>query len=213
MLKTLVKSLLVNCNSQFMEQFGTEVVQKNKWKTTPVISLICKPLSGEWGKEDKTGTGIKVLRTTNFTDIGKIDFSDVVSRCIDQKKIDAKIMKPGDILIEKSGGSDTKPVGRVVYFEGDDDEYLFNNFTSVLRVKKDINPYFLFYFLFATYWNGGTDLYENKTTGIHNLKLMDYLSETQIPVPPIEIQNEFVQFALQSDKSKFTIQIASNLNL
>lgn len=151
-----------------------------------------------------------MLRTTNFTDAGVIDYKEVVTRKIDAKKAEKKFMKNKDILIEKSGGSDTKPVGRVVFYEGPDGEYLFNNFTAVLRVKNNglLNPRFLFQYLYVNYWLDGTRTYENKTTGIHNLKLMDYLSETRMPLPPMDSQNEFVDFVEQSDKSKFELNRA-----
>lgn len=121
--------------SQFMELFDIEVAKDKGWEISTLKDIVEKPLSGEWGKDDKDGSGIKVLRTANFTDEGVIDYTDVVTRKIDPKKLDAKSMITGDILIEKSGGSDTKPVGRVVYYLGEPGEYLFNNFTSVLRPK------------------------------------------------------------------------------
>lgn len=195
--------------SQFMEQFGPAAATEKGWPQFPVSKVICKPISGEWGKDDPSGTGIKVLRTTNFTDAGHIDYTDVVTRCIEQKKIEAKAMQDGDILIEKSGGSDTKPVGRVVFYQDASENYLFNNFTALLRpIDSSINSRFLFMFLFVSYWNGATKLYENKTTGIHNLKLADYLDNTTIPVPPIDIQDEFATFIEQSDKSKFELEQA-----
>ena len=195
--------------SQFMEQFGPAAATEKGWPQFPVSKVICKPISGEWGKDDPSGTGIKVLRTTNFTDAGHIDYTDVVTRCIEQKKIEAKAMQDGDILIEKSGGSDTKPVGRVVFYQDASENYLFNNFTALLRpIDSSIKSRFLFMFLFVSYWNGATKLYENKTTGIHNLKLADYLDNTTIPVPPIDIQDEFATFIEQSDKSKL---LASNI--
>ena len=195
--------------SQFMEQFGPAAATEKGWPQFPVSKVICKPISGEWGKDDPSGTGIKVLRTTNFTDAGHIDYTDVVTRCIEQNKIEAKAMQDGDILIEKSGGSDTKPVGRVVFYQDASENYLFNNFTALLRpIDSSIKSRFLFMFLFVSYWNGATKLYENKTTGIHNLKLADYLDNTTIPVPPIDIQDEFATFIEQSDKSKFELEQA-----
>ena len=195
--------------SQFMEQFGPAAATEKGWPQFPVSKVICKQISGEWGKDDPSGTGIKVLRTTNFTDAGHIDYTDVVTRCIEQKKIEAKAMQDGDILIEKSGGSDTKPVGRVVFYQDASENYLFNNFTALLRpIDSSIKSRFLFMFLFVSYWNGATKLYENKTTGIHNLKLADYLDNTTIPVPPIDIQDEFATFIEQSDKSKFELEQA-----
>jgi type I restriction enzyme S subunit len=196
--------------SQFIEMFGENAVNHHGWKVTPLDKVVEKPMSGEWGKDDPDGTGIKVLRTTNFTDQGKIDYSDVVTRKIDDKKANQKSMKYGDVLIEKSGGSDTKPVGRVVFYDGKDDMFLFNNFTSVLRLKPEVGllPEYLFVFLFVNYWSDGTRIYENKTTGIHNLKLADYLSGTYIPLPPSELQEQFSIFVRQSDKSKSELEQA-----
>ena len=196
--------------SQFMEQFDLEESRQKGWKIMTLKDAVEKPLSGEWGSDDKDGNGIKVLRTANFTDAGIIDYSEVVTRNIDPKKLESKAMKTGDILIEKSGGSDTKPVGRVVYYLGEPGEYLFNNFTSVIRPKKtlDILKRYLFEFLFVSYWNGGTRLYENKTTGLHNLRLSEYLEGTEIPIPPMDVQKTFVDFLEQSDKSKFEMEQA-----
>lgn len=147
-----------------------------------LIEIAGKVLSGEWGTEDETGDGIAVLRTTNFTNSGVINYSDVVTRTITNKNIAEKYLRKGDIIIEKSGGSDKQPVGRVVYFEGDDNTYLFNNFTGLLRVKdKSIwHSRYIFYALFANYKNGGTKQYENKTTGLHNLQINRYVSNTEI---------------------------------
>lgn len=197
-----------------MEQFSMSQAESNGWSIVPVSSVVIKPLSGEWGQEDTDGTGVKVLRTTNFTDSGFIDYTEVVRRSIELKKVEAKALRDGDILIEKSGGSDTKPVGRVVFYQETSENFLFNNFTALLRPNTPkLNSRFLFTFLFVTYWNGGTKLYENKTTGIHNLKLADYLVNTMIPIPPIEDQEVFAAFVEQSNKSKFAVLSCSNLNL
>ena len=80
-----------------------------------LIEITGKALAGEWGTDDETGEGIPVLRTTNFTNEGVVDYSDVVTRTITKKNIDEKFLRAGDIIIEKSGGSDKYPVGRVIY--------------------------------------------------------------------------------------------------
>lgn len=147
-----------------------------------LIDIIGRSLSGEWGSDDETGNGIPVLRTTNFTNEGIVDYKDVVTRKITKKNIEEKFLCKGDIIIEKSGGSDKYPVGRVVYFDGEEHKYLFNNFTGLLRVKnrKEWYPKYVFYSLFANYRYGGTRIYENKTTGLHNLKTDDYVSRYEI---------------------------------
>ena len=156
-----------------------------------LIDITGRALSGEWGIDDETGDGVPVLRTTNFTNEGVVNYNDVITRTITKKNIDQKFLRKGDIIIEKSGGSDKFPVGRVIYFDGDENTYLFNNFTGLLRVKdkKMWNSKYVFYSLFANYRRGGTRAFENKTTGIHNLKTDDFVSRFDIYELPIKEQN------------------------
>ncbi len=143
-----------------------------------LIEITGKAVSGEWGTDDEIGNGIPVLRTTNFTNEGFVNYDNVVTRTITKKNLGEKFLRAGDIIIEKSGGSDKQPVGRVIYFDGPENTYLFNNFTGLLRVK-DQNmwfPKYVFYSLFANYIKGGTRQFEHKTTGLHNLKTDDYIS-------------------------------------
>ena len=147
-----------------------------------LIEITGRALSGEWGTEAENGDGIPVIRTTNFTNFGVINYDNVVIRAVTKKNIQEKFLRKGDIIIEKSGGSDNFPVGRVVYFDGEDSKYLFNNFTGLLRVKNHEKwyPKFVFYALYSNYKRGGTRKFENKTTGLHNLKIDDYISRFEI---------------------------------
>lgn len=155
-----------------------------------IKELVNKPISGEWGAD---GEGIKVLRTTNFTNKGVINFKNVISRDISTKIIEQKRLLKGDIIIEKSGGSPTQPVGRVVYFDEEGD-YVCNNFTSVLRPKSEkVFPKYLHYLLFSNHKFGVTKMFQNKTTGIINLQLSRYLEKSRIPVPALENQKKIAQ--------------------
>lgn len=173
-----------------------------------LIEITGKAISGEWGNDDETGNGIPVLRTTNFTNTGIVDFSNVVTRDIQKKNISDKYLLNGDIIIEKSGGSDTQPVGRVIFFEAEENKYLFNNFTGLLRVKdKSVcYPKYLFYYLFSNYQKGGTIPFQNKTTGLHNLKTDDYVRKCEVPLPPLETQRKI---ASDLDKVTHTIDLCN----
>ena len=159
-----------------------------------LIEITGKAISGEWGSDDETGNGIPVLRTTNFTNIGVVNFDNVVTRTITKKNIEKKFLCKGDIIIEKSGGSDKQPVGRVIYFEGKENTYLFNNFTGLLRVKDTDKwePKYIFYSLYHNYIIGGTKAFENKTTGLHNLKADRFVSDFNVSDYNIVKQKEIV---------------------
>ena len=181
--------------SQFIEMFGNH-------STTPVSYYIADSYPGEWGEEDKAGNGVKVIRTTNFTNAGKLDLTDVVTRSIIEKKVKRKTIKKFDTILERSGGTAENPVGRVVLFE-EDDQYLCNNFTQVLRFK-DIDPRYAFYSLFYYYQMNKTAVRSmgSKTTGIQNLDMNKYL-EIGIPNASDDEQSLFIAITEQADKSKF----------
>ena len=154
-----------------------------------IKNLITDKISGEWGEEAILGEGVRIIRTANFTNLGVINYDKVVYRNVDERKVNQKKLKKGDIIIEKSGGSPNQPVGRVVYFDLDTQEnYLCNNFTTILRPDRNkVHPKYLFYQLFIGHIKGKTLKYQNKTTGIINLKLDNYLNE-RINISPIEDQ-------------------------
>ena len=161
------------------------------------LTDICEIITGEWGTEitENSQNIVSVIRTTNFLNNGKIDIQnkELIKREIDKKKLEQKQLKRGDIIIEKSGGSPNQPVGRVVFFDLNSNEvFLCNNFTSILRVKEDINSKYIFYFFRNNYKKNKVVKYQNKTTGIINLKLQNYLNESCIFLPELKIQNKIV---------------------
>ena len=164
-----------------------------------LAELIETPITGEWGNEITDVNNqhiVKVIRTTNFTNNGEIDYSDITLRDIEYTKCEKKKLKYGDIILEKSGGTDLNPVGRVVFFDKNDpnDVYLTNNFTTTLRVKDNkINSRFLLLFLLYNYKYKGVHKFYNKTTGIQNLQVSNLIKNTYVPLPEIKIQSAIVE--------------------
>ncbi len=173
-----------------------DIKRREMWEIKNLSEIIPKAISGEWG--DDVGS-VKVLRTTNFQNDGTINYDNVVTRSIAQKKIDQKALKFGDTIIEKSGGSPSQPVGRVVFFDNQNDVFLCNNFTSVLRPSSTADAKYVFWFLFNNHLTGKTLNYQNKTTGIINLKLERYLQELTIPLPPLPTQKRIAEILDKAD--------------
>ncbi|TMR42893.1 restriction endonuclease subunit S [Streptococcus pseudopneumoniae] len=152
-----------------------------------------KSINGEWGNEDSgKGEATAVIRTSNFLNSGRLNLDNIVCREIDKDKNSDKILRTGDIIIEKSGGSPNQPVGRVVYFDVTDQDYFTNNFTSILRVKPGYNSKYIFYLMKYLYDTKKVLKFQNQTTGIINLKLADYLNKTKVNIETIENQNTIV---------------------
>lgn len=150
-------------------------------------------LNGLWVGKKPPFVNIAVIRNTNFTKDCQLDTTDIAYIDAEVKHFSTRKLQCGDIIIEKSGGSDKQPVGRPVLFNIPEGDFSFSNFTSTLRIndQSEILPSFLHKALWAIYRSGKTASLQSKTTGIRNLDFKSYL-KLPIPVPPIAEQEKIV---------------------
>jgi len=144
--------------------------------TKKICELFEYTIPGEWGIEGDPENDIPVLRSTNFTNEGRIDYSNLAFRKIDPKRLALRLVNKGTILIEKSGGSPSQPAGRVVYCDED-----FNgsasNFIEIAKTNNLFCPKYVFFLLHHLYQIGLVLKYQQQTTGIINFKLEQYKNE------------------------------------
>lgn len=149
-----------------------------------------KTLNGLWKGKKPPFVKAGVIRNTNFTKNGLIDLSDVAYLNVEEKQLKTRQLEFGDIIVERSGGGPTQPVGRVVFFDLIDGTYSFSNFTSTIRVvdKNKIFPKYAFYNLLHFYFSGETNTLQARTTGIRNLNFTRYLETAKIELLPFTEQ-------------------------
>lgn len=166
-------------------------------KSFPLHDLLDLSDSGIWGDED-VDNGVSVLRSTNFNADGTLDFSNLSFRIIEDRKRESKLLRAGDILLEKSGGGPKQPVGRVCLFRGDEIPHSFGNFIARLRPKASVLSEYLFYFLRHFHGTGKTSHYQKQTTGIRNLEFKRFLA-IEVPVPSLDEQRRVVDLLSRSE--------------
>lgn len=153
---------------------------------------ICDTMNGLWTGKKPPFINIQVISLKSFTKDCQLkhEFTPIEAEV---KHFQQRKLQYGDIIVEKSGGSDTQPVGRPVFFDIKEGDYSFCNFTSALRVKDAniIKPNYLHKCLLSFYRQGVTLSLQSKTTGIHNLDFKGYLN-LSIPVPPLSVQESIV---------------------
>jgi len=162
--------------------------------------------NGLWKGKKEPFIKVRVLRNTNFNNDGTLKLDDVAELAVEEKQFETRNIVEDDIILERSGGGPTQPVGRVVFFNIKDDlNYSFSNFTSRIRItnKNKINPKYIFYFLLEFYISGKTNDIQNRTTGIRNLDFSKY-KQILISLPPLHEQRKiaFVLSAVQEAKEK-----------
>jgi type I restriction enzyme S subunit len=172
---------------------------------------ICEIESGLWKGKKEPLIEVNVIRNTNFGKDGKLNFDDIAKIKVERSQFLKKQLEFGDIIVEKSGGGEKTPVGRVCVFEKKDTNFTFSNFTSVLRIKNEkiCNYMFLYHYLNWLFLSGRTEKIQTYSTGIRNLKLSKY-KNIEIPLPNLSKQLEIVtklnSIIEKIDKSKSNIK-------
>ena len=196
-LKTSYKTLLVSIDEMVKSQF-IEMFEGEKY---PRLSLdeICKEWSkGQGFKKDdicEDGETQCIHYGELFTKYGPV-INEVVSRTSVEKK---KTSKKGDILFP---ASDVTPNGLARCSMLPFDNVILGGDIIILRPKDNYNTAYLSYAInqqtsqLLTRVNGGVV----KHMSAKGLKTIE------IPIPPIDKQEEYIQIAEQADKSKFELR-------
>ncbi|MFN6400740.1 MAG: restriction endonuclease subunit S [Planctomycetota bacterium] len=146
-----------------------------------------------WNGEKPPFLTVGVIRNTNFTKDGSIDYSNIAFIEVEAKKFEKRRLQFGDIILEKSGGGPKQPVGRVSLFEKIEGDFSFSNFTAALRVKDadELHFRYLHKYLYWIYQSGVTEAMQSHSTGIRNLD-GDAYKAIEIPLPPLPEQQRIV---------------------
>ena len=162
--------------------------------TTILLGDLCFTINGLWKGKKPPFVNVGVVRNANFTKDCKLDYTNIAYLDVEVKQYEKRKLQCGDIIVEKSGGSDNQPVGRTILFGRKDGDYSFSNFTSVLRIYDGYPaiPEFLNMFLQSIYQTGVTKRMQTQTTGIHNL-IFDQFLAIPVLLPPIAEQSRIIK--------------------
>ncbi len=179
------------------------------WEAVQLRRLLSSHTSGEWGAEDGD-VGVKIIRSTNFTDAGHLDLSDVAVRYFSERNVERFGLAAGDILLERSGGGPDQPVGRVGFVESDLGWFWASNFVQVLHPDPQlINSRYLGWILFELQRTGLVERFQQQSTQMRNLNYRDYL-RMLVPVPPMSTQKSIAEAIDAATQAVFCLQAEVN---
>ncbi|MFL3651808.1 MAG: restriction endonuclease subunit S [Pseudoalteromonas sp.] len=167
--------------------------------------------NGIWGSEPDNESDLIVLRVADFNrDQLNISDDKLTFRSIDPKDRASRLLKKGDLLIEKSGGGDKTLVGCVVLFDKDYPA-VTSNFVAKMTPQEGFDSSFLRY-AFSQLYSGKVNFPSIKqTTGIQNLDSDAYLLESFV-FPSFTEQQKIASF-LDHETAKIDTLIAKQEKL
>lgn len=181
----------------------------------PLQDLVSLSIGGIWGEEPGRGeVDVRVFRSTELTKGGGIRASSAVIRSVSRKQLDSRRLQDGDLLVEKSGGGPSTPVGRVALVEGVSDSSVCSNFMQLLRPNPSlVNPKYLHYFLRAFHEEGRTAALQSNSTNIRNLRTPEYLA-VEVPLPSIADQEQIAAELSELDSAidELSLNIETRIN-
>ena len=193
--------------SQFMEMFGDPVTNEKGWpivRLGSVADIRIGPFGSLLHKEDYIEGGHALVNPSHIID-GKI-VPDQELTVSDEKYnlLSTYQLEKGDVVLGRRG-----EMGRcaVVTVSG----MLCGTGSMIIRPNGKIRPYFLQRMLASPSFR---KVIENKAVGVTMMNInVPIVSSLMLPLLPASLQDEYIAFVQQSDKSKFAIQCCSNLNL
>ena len=187
--------------ARFVEMFGNPVLNDKRWEQKSLGDITTKIGSGatpKGGKETYQEKGITLIRSMNVHN-GKFEYKDLAHISDEQgAKLDNVMIEENDVLLNITGAS----VARSCVVPNNILPARVNQHVCIIRCKKCIIPEFLNNLLIddnyqELLWNiAGSGATREAITKqqVENLNII---------LPSIELQNEFIVFCKQIDKSKF----------
>lgn len=190
--------------ARFVEMFGDPVQNSLKWVTKSLLEMgYCK--NGVNFHSGDSGIEIHCLGVGDFKDYSVVDGTDYLPTIsLSEEPPEESMLQDGDIVFVRSNGNKAL-VGRCLVVYPHNTPTTYSGFCIRYRLTSDeVNTSYLLRVLKA-------DSMRKKMIGrganIQNLN-QKILATLNIPIPPMELQEQFAEFVNQTDKSKVAVQKA-----
>lgn len=200
--KQELKQLDTFVKSRFAEMFGDPIQNPYNWSIKSLLEMgYCK--NGMNFHTGDSGIELYCLGVGDFKNYSIIDGTDQLSKIsLNEMPPEESMLQNGDIVFVRSNGNKDL-VGRCVLVYPHDVQTTYSGFCIRYRLtSREVNKNYLLRVL-------KTDSMRKQMTGrganIQNLN-QKTLATLNIPIPPIELQNQFADFVASIDKSKSKIQ-------
>lgn len=178
------------------------------WETRRIRECIADKRAGLWGEEPTPANAedhIVCIRVADFDmERLRVGTSKLTTRAVPHDLAKTRLLAPGDVLIEKSGGGDVTPVGRAVLYDLPEAAISSNFVTRVRPEQTVIHPEWLLAVLAVLQATRRNVPFIKQTTGIQNLNEAAYFG-LRMGVPPLNEQASILGHLRKFDESQKAI--------
>ncbi|MBO4704152.1 MAG: restriction endonuclease subunit S [Spirochaetaceae bacterium] len=199
--KLLLDKYDILIKSRFIEMFGDPVKNEKGWEISE-LGKQCSEVRYGTSKPAVENGKYPYLRMNNITYEGQLDLNNLKYIDIPDTELQKCQVRKGDILFNRTNSIDL--CGKTCLFNLDI-PMIIAGYIIRVRLNEKLNPHYV-----STFFNTKSikKLLREMAKGAVNQANINAqeMQAIQIPVPPIELQNDFASFVQQIDKSKFAVQ-------
>ncbi|ANV97416.1 hypothetical protein BBW65_00650 [Helicobacter enhydrae] len=157
-------------------------------------------LSRSQNQKDDADFSYRVIRISNFGDLGTLDLRDLDQVAFAKPILKDNLTQEGDVLVR------LKAPLKAVYITKDYAGYVFSSVMAVIQTDPNLLlPQYLAHYLNSSIPQGYFQECSTNGTTMSFLRLMD-LRELEIHLPSLELQHKIAQFVCESDKKLALLQ-------
>ena len=187
--------------SRFVEMFGTYPNNPLRWETGRIRDIVEDVRYGS-SRPAVEGGKYPYLRMNNITYSGELDLSDTKRIDVPENELEKCTVHRGDVLFNRTNSKEL--VGKTCVYNRDE-LMVLAGFVIRVRVTERVLPEFLSAFL-------NTDFSKQMLLGMckaaigqANINAQE-MQDIGLYLPPVELQNQFVHFKAEVDKSKLAVK-------
>jgi type I restriction enzyme S subunit len=184
--------------SVFYDMFGDPARNPKGWEVKRLGDIVQDVRYGITKTVNKKEQGVPVLRVTDINNDGSINSNRILNADLTEEEIEKYRLKPGDILIARSGAT----AGKCGIYEGIPEIAAFASYIIKITLDKSIVlPKFLHTFLNLE--EGKRELLSGKGGSAQPNINSKSIKSIKIPLPPLALQQEFAEIVSKlEDKRK-----------
>lgn len=193
--------------ARFVELFGDLASPDCKWNREKLVDacanpddIKCGPFGTQLSKDEYVNEGVAVWEIPQINSL----FSTAPTHYLTKEKarqLEAYSIKPGDIAMSRKGN-----VGKCAVFPSNFESGVIHS--DVLRIRVDSDRVLPLFMMHQLHYSGAV---QHQIELVSSGAIMAGINVTKLKqifvhIPPMELQNKFVSFVEQTDKSKLAIQ-------
>lgn len=185
--------------STFLEMFGDPVRNEKQWKKESLEKHADSRLGKMRDKQFITGNHLYPYIGNSHVRWFEINTSDLLEMDFNEREKETFSLKYGDLLICEGG-----EIGRCAIWKNQRENCYFQKALHRVRLKKSLKNEFIQYVFFFYSKRDGFKNVSSKSTIAHLTGVK--LKETLLPIPPIELQNQFAAIVEKTESLKTRYQ-------